>query len=298
MTILQRDTALTGELGRLHPYLDPALERAARFALHMHADEVTVEHLCASLLEDEECAATRLVQHAFADPETIAVEVTALTPGIMVVTAQRCMPFSVLGVRVLFAARAGAVRGEQGEVEIAHLVAAALEELPTEVRTALAEAGLGAESPVAELEKSATPVPVDGPLLKPFSQTARRSLSAAGRLAHQLGRDAISPAHLVLAGLETAPELAQRLGLTASRGRMALAGRDGDSTPPPARGLQPEPALRELIAALPAGGGTADVLGYLVHHGSEELRGLLGRQKITPKLLDHAADAFRDPDVP
>ena len=73
--------------------------RAARYALRLHAEELAIEHLFASLLEDEECGATRLVLHAFADPETLAVEVLALCPGIMVVGSEHCLPFSVRGVR-------------------------------------------------------------------------------------------------------------------------------------------------------------------------------------------------------
>ena len=93
---------------RLAPYARETLERGASLAARLHADEVSPEHWLAALLADEECAATRAVLHAFADPETIGIEVLAQCSGIMVVGSGRTLPFSVRAVSALRAARAGA----------------------------------------------------------------------------------------------------------------------------------------------------------------------------------------------
>src|SRR5262245_18257872 len=105
--------------GRLAPCARASLTRARKLALRLHAEELSPEHWLAALLEDEDYAATRTVLHAFADPETIGVEVLALCEGIMVVGSGRTLPFSVLGVEALRAARstAAARRGRQVVVE-------------------------------------------------------------------------------------------------------------------------------------------------------------------------------------
>ena len=91
-----------------------------------------------------------------------------------------------------------------------------------------------------------------------------------------------------------APELGNRLGLTASRARMVLAGRDDDPTPPLRQELAPDEELRGHLSALPDGGDTGSLLARLVEAGSDELKALLGRQKITPALLEHVGNTIRD----
>ena len=145
MSTLDRSPEVRGMLESAGPYLALGLERAARYALRLHAEELAIEHLFASLLEDEECGATRLVLHAFADPETLAVEVLALCPGIMVVGSKHCLPFSVRGVRALEAARGRAMAGGEDEVASTDLLRAAAAELPAETHRALVEAGLTEE---------------------------------------------------------------------------------------------------------------------------------------------------------
>jgi len=298
MTWLAEDALLGGELARLDPFLTFALERAAGFAARYHAESLTVEHLLASLLEDEECAATRTVLHAFADPETIAVEAIALAPGIMVVSSDRCIPFSHLGVRVLEAARAAAAQRGHSGVGPEHLFLAAIGELDAELGRSLGEAGWTEEDPCLGLERAEDPVPASGPVLKRFTQAARRGLSAAGRVADRLERRSISPAHVVVGSLEVSPELVERSGLSANRASLVLAGRDADENEPPVRPLPVDEELREHLVALPSGGGTGSVLARLVEAGSEELRALLARQKITTALVEHARGAFRDPAPP
>ena len=74
---------LTEDLG---DYTRFALSRSVEYARRLHAERVSPEHVLASLLEDEECGATRLVLHAFADPATLGIEVMAMCTGIMAVS--------------------------------------------------------------------------------------------------------------------------------------------------------------------------------------------------------------------
>ena len=69
----------------LSKYLQSAHAEATELALKLHSDEVTLEHLTCALLSDEESAICELVEHAFADPETLYEDALALTPGILVV---------------------------------------------------------------------------------------------------------------------------------------------------------------------------------------------------------------------
>jgi hypothetical protein len=296
MTTLAHSPEVERMLARTGPYLARGLERAARYALRLHAEELAVEHLLASLLEDEDCGATRLVLHAFADPETLAVEVLALCPGIMVVGSERCLPFSVRGVRALEGARGRASTAGLEEVDPAALLRAAVAELPAEVRAALGEAGLAPEVvPDAPAASGVGSPGADG-FLRHFSAAARRALGLACRVARKLERDAIAPAHVLFGCLEADDDLARTTGLSGSRARNVLAGRDEDGTPLPDRALAPDTGLRELLGGLPDRAGTFDVLAWLVHRGSPELRALLARQKVSPALIEHAQGAFADPD--
>ena len=291
---LETSPALERQLARLHPTVAQALEDGAREALRFHAPDLGVEHLLVALLADEHCAATRIVQHAFSDPETIAIETLALAPGVMMVSAERCVPFSPLGKLALEEARAEAVRRKHAAVEEPHLTSAALARLPEEHRSALEEVGLRSAELFAGLPESTDPLEPEGPLLQPFSNGAKRALSSAARTASRLGRGAISPAHLVQACLEGDPELAERSGLTASRARMALDGRDADESPPAGGPLGPNEPLVALLETLPDGADTGGLLGGIVTAGSAELRGLLRRQKVTGALLEHAAGRIYD----
>ena len=129
MSALATDSATRAHVDELGAYTRFALRRAVDYARRLHSAELTTEHLLASLLEDEEAGATRIVLHAFADPETISIEVRALCPGTMVVGSERCLPFSVRGARLLEAARARAAERADLAVTPHHLFAAALAEL-------------------------------------------------------------------------------------------------------------------------------------------------------------------------
>jgi hypothetical protein len=264
-----------------------------------HAEEIAPEHWLTALLEDEECAATRVVLHAFADPETIGIEVLALCTGIMLVGSDRTLPFSVLGVEALEAARAGAVARTGARVEPADLFQASLARIASELRARIALL----PGAVLLLEATASPpgegcLPAGGPLFRHFSERTLRALGASGRAAASLARSAIGPAHLLLGVLEVDAELRERTGLTPSRVRMACSGLDEDPTPLPERRLGGDERLRSLLAALPPAAETLDVLGWLLEHGSEELIALLRRQKVTSALFLRCRGAYQDPPLP
>lgn len=299
MNLVAEHPALQRELARLSPYARLAIERAAGFALWLHATELVPEHLLASLLQDEDCAATQLVLHAFADPQTIGGEILALCPGILVVGSGRSLPFSVCGLRALENARRRASERGSEAVQPLDVFRAALEELPNELREALVSAGLkepSASWPSAAGEREA--LPVEGPLFRHFSPTARRALSAACRAADRFQRNSISPAHLLWGCLEAEETLREEAGFTPARVHLILAGRDADDTPLEERALEPSPPFLELLSALPAGAGTMEILGEILVHGREEVRALLQRQKITSALHQRSAQAFRDPEPP
>ena len=283
---------LSEQLELLGPYAALTVERAARFGLKLHADEVHVEHLLATLLEEDHSAAGQTIIHAFADPETIRSEVMALCPGILVIGSKRSLPFSVLGVGAMELSREKARRLGAARIEPLHLLLAAIDKLPTELAAGLAELGFQDEP----LEAVGGPelVPQTGPLLRFFDADARRALSAACHHAVRLGRDAISPAHLMMGSLESSE--GGLAGLSATRAQMHLGGRDEDPTALPDRSLPFSEELLRLLAALPPGASTAGLLASVVALGSPELRSLLDRQKVTLTLLEHTQGAFGDPD--
>lgn len=281
---------------RLAPYARESLERAAALAARLHAEELSPEHWLASLLEDESCAATRTVLHAFADPETIGVEVQALCAGIMVVGSDRTLPFSVRGVEALHAARARALARAAERVATGDLFLAAHERLPDELRQRLRQTADADPDAAAVSEPPASAVlEGDGPLFRKFSAQALRALGASSRAAASLQRTAIGPAHLLLGVLEADEDLRARTRLSPLRVRMVSSGLDEDTTPLPVRHLPGEARLRELLDFLPPEAETLDVLGWMLAHGSEELTSLLRRQKVTQALYERCRGAFRDP---
>ncbi|MCZ6597056.1 MAG: Clp protease N-terminal domain-containing protein [Planctomycetota bacterium] len=305
MALSLDDPDLYRALERLGPYVRFAVERAARFAHRLHADELTVEHLLASLFLDEDCAATRAVLHAFADPETLATEVMALCPGILVVGSKRCVPFSVLGVRALFASRSAASRAGEETVEPARILAAGLAHLEAEALAALRETGLRTTGPPTKPaatesghEERPGGLPDEGALFRHFSKESKRVLGRAGHIAVGLDRDAVSPAHLVLACLEVAEDVREASGLTAVRARMVLAGRDGDDTSLEERHPAADAGLLAFLSRQPEGADTLAILASSLEHGSTELRQLLARQRITTAVAERSRGIFQDPAPP
>jgi ATP-dependent Clp protease ATP-binding subunit ClpA len=277
--------AFAAAKARLGPYARRAVDDATALALHMHADELTVEHLFSSLLADEESGAAQAVLHAFADPETLSIELMAMSPGITVVGAARCVPFSVRGVAALRAAHAAA-----DPVEPRHLLAAAFAELDAEAADGLRAAG--ARPP--ELAGGAARA---GPLFQTFSTAAKRAASQAAHEALRLERAAISPAHLLLGALEVDEDLRAASGLTPSRARARLAGADHDPTPPAVRAVPPTDALLAFLRGADAGADSLALLAHLLDAGSDELVQLFTRQKVTSAAVARARAGFGDPDA-
>jgi hypothetical protein len=108
---------------------------------------------------------------------------------------------------------------------------------------------------------------------------------------------AISPAHLLLAGLKEEPELATSIGLSFQRARALLAGRTADDSSPAARSLPPEPALLEFLRELEPGSDSLDLLSRFHAGGTPELAGILNRSKVNAVLLERVRAAFRDPEL-
>lgn len=287
---------------RLGPYALRRLEEAARFALQLHAEELTSEHLLASLLLDESAGASRMILHAFADPATIAGEVMALCPGILVVGSGRSLPFSVLAVRGLEDARAQAARRALGAVTTNEILWAVIEVMGSRQRNALRAAGYRADEVLAEKsdgdETEAASVPAEGPLFHHFDNQALRALGAACRLASKLERPAIGPVHVLLACLELDESLRGRSGLNPVRVRGVFGAEDHDTTPLAPRALSTSNELSELLGNLEHGASTLEILGRILTDGTDELRLLLVQQKVTPELYGRSANAFPDPESP
>jgi hypothetical protein len=286
------------EAERLAPYAQASLGRAAELARRLHAEELVPEHWLAALLADEDCGATRIVLHAFADPGTIGGEVLALCPGIMVVGSGRTLPFSVRALAALHGARELAAARSAASLEPGDLCLAASRVLDPRVAARLAplaDADLEAAGEAAGAAKAALLAVPSRSLFENYSQTGLRALGASARAAGTLGRTAIAPAHLVLGCLEADEGLRQRTGLTAVRARLAFAGLDEDPTPLPERNLAASGALRDLLRSLPHASGTVAVLGWFLASGSGELVALLKRQKVTWSLFERCRDAFSDP---
>ncbi|MFT5291187.1 MAG: hypothetical protein ACI8QS_003594 [Planctomycetota bacterium] len=288
------------DVARLGSGARSALEAAAHHALHLHAEELTAEHLLSSMFLDESVGASRFVLFAFADPETLAIETLALSPGIMVIGSGRSLPFSVRGVRALVAARARAATAGAASVCPGDLLVCAMAELDPELQGVLGSVGLSLSSldidgPAApDTRPEGVPLPAEGPLFQHFSQDARQTLGSASRAATQWNRKAISPAHLVFGALKADEILAEGLGLSSSRIRMALGGRDEDLTPIEHRLLGLDRPMQALLAALGDDAGTISILGYLLSNGSEEIRLLLQSQRITSELFERTQGSFVD----
>lgn len=275
----------------LGSYARESLVRAASLAGRLHAETVSPEHWLAALLEDEECGATRAVLHAFADPETIGIEVRALCAGIMVVGSDRALPFSVGALAALGRARGAALERAAAAVTPHDVFRAARGELPEALRQRVPA---GPET-VEAATPGAEPFRADEPYFRHFAPVALRALGAACRAAAALERDAIGPAHLLLGCLDCDESLRHEVGLTAGRLRIALAGYDEDPTPLAIRPLEGDPRLLALLGSLVQGAGTLQVLAELLARGNEELIALLQRQKVTATLVERCRGGFTDP---
>lgn len=278
----------------LGPYAQRLLERAAGHAHALHADEVAPEHLLTVMLLDEESAAHETILFGFGDPDSLAAEALALSPGILVVGSESSRPFSPAGVRALFRARELAAGAGAAAVSPAAVVAGALEEVDEPLRSELCEAGLVAPSLAGEPRGDA-PLETTGALFAHFDAPARRALGLACRIAVRRERAAIAPAHVLEACLEADGALAARAGLAVARLRALCSGRDADDSPPPPRRLPADEALLALLGGLPANAGSLDLLDAYCGRGPEEVAAVFRRNKVSQELVARARGTFRDP---
>lgn len=303
MIVLELTEDLRARMERsLDAYARGLIETSARLARRLHADEVGAEHLVCALMEDEDCAAHRLVVSAFADPQTVSEEVHALAAGILVTGSSASMPFSEGGVRALEDALFAARSLSEGAVHPGQLLGAAARRLPAEAWDELVDAGYEAEALEGRFGRATQAAEVQsGMLFKSYTDGAKRALSSAAKVARQTGDDAIGPVHLMLAALGEDEGLSAVAGVSLTRVRSLFRGRTADPTPLSARSLPPDDTLAELLGALPEAPEGRDSLGLLarIHAGATpDLAQVLVRHRITPALLTRSGGAFRDPEDP
>jgi len=281
---------------RLSPYLRHALEAAHVRALEIHADELAREHLLERILADDDSALHAAVLDAFADPEGMAVESLALSPGILVVGAGEATPFSTLAISAVRGARKLAVARGADQITLHEVLFSSARQLPAEALASLVAAGLNLDAAAMEHSGRESTIRQSGHLFHAFTSDARKMLVAAARDATRAGEPSISPARLLLACLQADRELGELCGLTSHRARLLLDGRTTDPTPAPQRELPADPLLTAFLAALPAGAGSIDVALHLLREPKHELAQILLRQKVGEERLIAAREAFSDPD--
>lgn len=274
-------------------YLDSTRARATTLALELHADVISREHLVCCLLDDEESALYELVEHAFADPETLYQDALALAPGILVVGSSATCSFSVRSVRAARAAVELARSAGLAKVGLGCVLRAACAELPEDARAALSEAGCDPEA--APLDGVQGDLTEGTHLFHPFSDEARRALTSASRHAARGGRGALSPADLVIGALGEDAELARCFGTDATGANTLLGPFAEDLTKPEHRELEEDEELSQLFSGLPVDGGSLDVLKLILSEPEEELAQVFLRQKVTAALLDRSKATFVDP---
>ena len=277
----------------LSKYLQDAHARAVELALNLHSEEVTLEHLVCALLSDEESAICELVEHAFADPETLFEDALALAPGILIVGSGATRPFSVRAVEVARRAVELARTEELASVSPACLLRAACEELTPEALSALKETGC--DSGAVDLSGENGTLPEAKHLFHPFGDAARRALTSASRQVPRDSRRGISPADLIVGALSEDPGLARAFGTSSSAASALLRPFSEDKTPPPARDIPDDEALGKTLAALSLESGSLDLLQLVLRNSEAELAQVFLRQKVTSALLERSLTTFVDP---
>jgi len=275
----------------LEPYAQGLLHRAGAHALRLHAETVSPEHLLWTLMDDPRSAAHAAVLHAFADPGTIAEEVLAISPGLLVVASGSTLPFSARAVEALTRAREASESAGEEAVAVSGLLARSVSAFDEGLRLKLRAAGFSAEIPV-ETATAASPSPG---LFKHFSMPAKRVLSGSNRLAANDRSPSISHVHLFLACLQEDEGLAARTGLSFRQARLLLSGSTRDDSTPTPRALPPDRTLTAFLDGVPDGSDSLALLARFHAGGTPELAQILVRSKVTTVLLDRARKAFRDP---
>lgn len=275
------------------PYLDAARVSAAELALSLHAEAVSREHLVCVLLDDEESALYELVEHAFADPETLSQDALALAPGILVVGSGATKAFSVRAVRAARRAVELAQGARLSSVTPACVLKAACEELSPEALAQLNESGC--DPAIVTLTGDEGDLPVGTHLFQPFNDEARRTLTSASRLAAKAKRGTLTPADLVAGALGEDADLSRSFGADAASACALLRPYAEDTTPPEQRDLGDDGDLTRLWTSLPEDAGSLEVLGAILCEPDEELAQVFLRQKVTAALLERSRATFVDP---
>jgi hypothetical protein len=288
------DAKLDRALAELAPYLRGLLENGVRRALWLHADQVHLEHVLGAAVGDEDCAAGQVIEHAFADPETLDMELLALSPGLMVVGAKAVLPFASDALTVLRRARSRALDQAREQLGAAGLAQACAEALPQAVQEALGKPDWSDEASDEAVEPESRLDP-DGHLFQGLSVTAKRSLVRACRSAQDRKERSITSLGLLLAVLEEDPALRSASGWSPGKIRSAVGGQTPPAADPPDGPLTPSPALAALLTRLPSGADSLDFLAASLASAETEVAACLGRHRITPDLVERARGAFRDP---
>ena len=288
------DTNLDRVLAELAPYLRGLLENGVRRALWLHADQVHLEHVLGATVGDEDSAAGQVIEHAFADPETLDMELLALSPGLMVVGAKSVLPFSSEALTVLRRARAKALDQGLEQIGSADLAEACAEALPQAVRDALVEP-TWTQDLSDQVVKAPSRLNPDGHLFQGLSETAKRSLVRACRSAHGRKERSITSLSLLLATLEEDSALRSASGWNPSKIRSTLGGQTPPVPAPQERAMKPSPTLAALLGRLPKGADSLDFLAASLEGAEEEVAACFGRHRITPDLVKRSRGAFRDP---
>ena len=289
MSSLENHPRLDALRARCAPYLVRLIERAAELALEIHAESVSIEHLLASAMRDEDSAANQAVVFAFADPETVLSEILALCPGILIVGTASTRAFSPGAVQALASSRASAERAGRLEVELGDLVLAAASMLPEAIRARLEGLGWRSEPPSAGGDALTTSACRLG-------EQAKLALSRAARAAVGAGEATIGPARIFVAGLQLDPHLAAQMGVDGSRARLACEGAYLDTSRPRPRRLPPDAGLLGFLERLHPGAGSLELLRACHDPATSELRELFSRHKLGLGLLDRVQGKLCDPE--
>ena len=296
MSALAQDSRLAVQRARCSAYVQTLFEPAADFALQLAAEVLAIEHLLGVAIRDEESAANQAVAHAFADPETVAGELLALSPGLMVVGSSAALPFSTLAIDALELARQSVAHERAETVDPARLFSCALRQLPPSLRSELGTAGMrdSWQAKVGEEPPATASFPPPN-LFRSFDDSSKQALGRACHAASRAEEASIGPARLALAVLGIDTGLAREVGLSAQRAAEVLRGRTLDSTPPRPRLVPPDADLLSFLERLPEGAGSLDLLAAGHHASTSELSELLVRHKLGPELFQRSAERLFDP---
>ena len=214
----------------------------------------------------------------------MAIEVLALSPGILVVGSDKSLPFSPGSVLALETARRSAIAARASKITPKRLALAAVEHLD-----AAGQKAVGSDPGFDDEAEAGEPMAEDALVLAALTPNARRALGAACRRAQRTDHDAITPAHVVL-GVGDVSESG-----SASHLDFALAGSLDDATPLPSRALPVETEFEAWLTKLETPIETVDLLRRVLADTTSELALLFAQDRITPALVERVGTAYEDP---